>query len=166
MVDSNRMGVMGWSYGGYMTSWIITQTNRFRAASPGAAVTDLYSFFGTADIPPFLPQYFGGFPWDEQAAYLKHSPMFNVKGVTTPTLILHGISDVRVPLSQGEELYEALKAQNIPVQMVKYPRQGHGFNEPRFQRDCAYRLVNWFNEHVRGEKTNFQPPAGDEEKEQ
>jgi len=165
MADADRMGVMGWSYGGYMTSWIITQTKRFRAASPGAAVTNLYSFFGTADIPPFLPQYFGGFPWEQQSAYLKHSPMFNVKGVSTPTLILHGMSDVRVPLSQGEELYEALKAQNVPVQMVKYPRQGHGFNEPRFQRDCAYRLMNWFNEHVRGQKTKLEPPAEEEKAE-
>lgn len=162
MADPDHMGVMGWSYGGFMTSWIITQTKRFRASSPGAAVTDLNSFFGTADIPPFLPQYFGGFPWDQQPTYIKHSPVFNVKGVSTPTLILHGTSDVRVPVSQGEELYEALKAQNVPVQMVKYPRQGHGFTEPRFQRDCAYRLMNWFNEYVKGEKTNYQPPAEEE----
>ncbi len=101
VADPNRLGVMGWSYGGFMTSWIVTQTKRFKAASAGAPVTNLMSFNGTADIPAFVPDYFGGQAWENVEIYQKHSPMFNVKGVTTPTLIQHGEADIRVPISQG-----------------------------------------------------------------
>src|SRR6185369_12612220 len=123
VADPERLGVMGWSYGGFMTSWTITQTKRFRAASVGAGVTNLMSFTGTADIPGFLPDYFQGEFWDNLELYRAHSAMFQVKGVTTPTLILHGENDVRVPVSQGYELYNALKRQKVPVRMVTYPRQ-------------------------------------------
>jgi dipeptidyl aminopeptidase/acylaminoacyl peptidase len=109
VADKDRLGVMGWSYGGYLTSWTITQTKRFKAASVGAGVTNLMSFTGTADIPGFLPDYFAGEFWDKLDTYRKHSPMFQIKGVTTPTLIQHGEKDERVPLSQGQELYNALK---------------------------------------------------------
>lgn len=87
VADPQRLGVMGWSYGGYMTSWIITQTKRFKAASAGAPVTNLMSFTGTADVPSFIPDYFEGQFWENPQIYAKHSPMFNVKGVATPTLI-------------------------------------------------------------------------------
>src|SRR5262249_31700018 len=86
----DRLGVMGWSYGGFMTSWVVTQNKRFKAASVGAGVTNLMSFTGTADIPGFLPDYFGGEYWDKFDAYRNHSAMFQVKGVSTPTLIQHG----------------------------------------------------------------------------
>ena len=92
IADPDRMGVMGWSYGGYMTSWVITQTKRFKAASVGAGVTNLMSFTGTADIPSFVPDYFGGEYWDVFDRWRTHSAMFNVKGVSTPTLI-HGDAD-------------------------------------------------------------------------
>jgi len=98
---------MGWSYGGFMTSWIITQTHRFRAAAIGAPVTNLWSFTGTSDIPSFLPDYFSGEPWENFSAYRKHSPLAHVTGVTTPALILHGGADVRVPPSQSYEFYHA-----------------------------------------------------------
>ncbi len=122
IADPDRLGVMGWSYGGYMTSWIITHTHRFKAASAGGAVTNLMTFNGTADIPSFLPDYFGGEFWDKPEVYQEHSAMFHVKGVTTPTLIMHGELDERVPLSQGEELYNALKRQGCTTKMVIYPR--------------------------------------------
>nr|AXK90333.1 acetyl xylan esterase superfamily [uncultured Pyrinomonas sp.] len=111
VADTDRLGVMGWSYGGFMTSWIVTQTKRFKAASAGAPVTNLMSFNGTADIPSFVPDYFGGQSWEIMDRYQKHSPMFNVKGVTTPTMIQQGDADVRVPISQGYEFYNALKTQ-------------------------------------------------------
>jgi dipeptidyl aminopeptidase/acylaminoacyl peptidase len=145
IADADRLGVMGWSYGGYMTSWTITQTKRFKAASVGAGVTNLMSFTGTADIPSFLPDYFGGEPWDKLDAYRAHSAMFQVKGVTTPTLIQHGERDLRVPLSQGQELYNALKRQGCKTQMVIYPRMPHGITEPKLLMDCMNRNLAWFS---------------------
>lgn len=148
VADENRLGVMGWSYGGFMTSWTITQTKRFKAASVGAGVTNLMSFSGTADIPSFLPDYFGGEFWDKPDAYRKHSAMFNVKGVTTPTLIQHGERDERVPLSQGLELYNALKRQGCTTKMVIYPRTPHGIEEPRLLVDCMERNLEWFDKYL------------------
>ncbi|HSJ07022.1 MAG TPA: S9 family peptidase [Longimicrobiales bacterium] len=153
IADSERMGFMGWSYGGYMTSRVITQTQRFRAASVGAAVTNLMSFTGTADIPGFIPDYLGGEFWDDPEPYIRHSAMFNVKGVTTPTLIQHGERDVRVPLSQGQELYNALRRQGVNVEMVVYPRQPHGLQEPRHVIDAGRRNIEFFRTYVMGRAT-------------
>lgn len=152
--DPERLGVMGWSYGGYMTSWTITQTKRFKAASVGAAVTNLVSFTGTADIPGFLPDYFGGQPWDEQSAtlYRERSPVFRAKGVTTPTLVQHGEADVRVPVSQGYEFYNALKQQKVPVEMLVLPRQPHGPNEPRMMLKIMQTNLELFEKHIGGKK--------------
>ncbi|MFQ5602824.1 MAG: S9 family peptidase [bacterium] len=140
--------VMGWSYGGYMTSFIVTKSNRFKAASVGAGVTNLMSFTGTADIPSFLPDYFGGEPWDKLDTYMKHSAMFQVKGVTIPTQIIHGENDRRVPLSQGLELYNALKRQGCATEMIVYPRTAHGPREPKFIQDIGERILAWFNKQL------------------
>ncbi|MEI8017835.1 MAG: S9 family peptidase [Schlesneria sp.] len=150
IADPDRLGVMGWSYGGFMTSWAITQTKRFRAASVGAGVTNLMSFTGTADIPGFLPDYFQGEYWDKFDAYRNHSAMFQIKGVTTPTLIQHGERDERVPLSQGLELYNALKRQGCKTKMVIYPRTPHGIEEPRLMIDCMNRNLEWFDQYLVG----------------
>jgi dipeptidyl aminopeptidase/acylaminoacyl peptidase len=148
VADPERMAVMGWSYGGYMTSWVITHTNRFKAAIVGAGVTNLWSCAGTMDIQGFLPDYFSGEPWDNLEMYLRHSPMYYVKGVTTPTLILHGEADRRVPVSQGYELYNALKRQGVTVQMVVYPRMGHGPSEPEAELDVMRRHLDWVERHL------------------
>jgi len=152
IADRDRLGVMGWSYGGYMTSWAITQTKRFRAASVGAGVTNLMSFTGTADIPGFLPDYFGGEFWNGLEPYRAHSAMFHVKGVDTPTLIQHGERDERVPLSQGQELYNALKRQKCPTKMIVYPRTPHGIEEPRLLLDCMTRNIEWFERYLQAKK--------------
>jgi dipeptidyl aminopeptidase/acylaminoacyl peptidase len=144
VADPDRLGIMGWSYGGFMTSWTITQTDRFKAACVGAGVTNLMSFNGTSDIPSFVPDYFGAEAWDDLAPYREHSAMFQIRGVKTPTLIQHGDSDLRVPLSQGRELYNALRRQGTPVEMVIYPRQAHWPNEPRLLIDIRRRVVEWF----------------------
>jgi dipeptidyl aminopeptidase/acylaminoacyl peptidase len=151
VADPKRMGVMGWSYGGFMTSWVITQTKRFRAASVGAGVTNLMSFTGTTDIPSFLPDYFGGEFWDKFDIYRAHSAMFHVKGVRTPTLIQHGERDDRVPLSQGKELYNALKRQGCTTKMVIYPRTPHGISEPRLLLDAMNRNLAWFDHYLAAE---------------
>jgi len=148
VADPERLGVMGWSYGGFMTSWIVTQTRRFKAASAGAPVTNLMSFTGTADIPAFIPDYFGGQFWEALDLYQKHSPMFNVKGVATPTMIQHGEADVRVPISQGYEFYHALKAQGVPTRMLVLPRQPHGPNEPKMQLAAMRANIEWFDKHL------------------
>jgi dipeptidyl aminopeptidase/acylaminoacyl peptidase len=149
VADPEHMAVTGWSYGGFMTSWVITQTKRFKAAVVGAGVTNLWSFTGTADIPGFLPDYFAGEPWDNFDAYQKHSPMSFVKNVSTPTLVLHGESDLRVPISQGYELYNAIKRQNVTAKMVVYPRMPHGPTEPKFMLDIMNRHLDWLEKYAK-----------------
>jgi dipeptidyl aminopeptidase/acylaminoacyl peptidase len=148
VADPQRLGVMGWSYGGFMTSWIVTQTKRFKVASAGAPVTNLMSFNGTADIPSFVPDYFGGQSWEAMDLYQKHSPMFNVKGVTTPTMIQQGDADVRVPISQGYEFYNALKQQGVPTRMLVLPRQPHGPTEPKMQLAAMKANIEWFEKYI------------------
>ncbi len=148
VADPERLGVMGWSYGGFMTSWVITQTKRFKAASVGAAVTNLMSFIGTADIPSFIPDYFGGQPWENLEIYRTHSAMFNAKGVSTPTLIQHGEADERVPISQGYEFYNALKVQNVPVRMITFPRMPHGLTEPKMVLKSKQTNLEWFDKYL------------------
>lgn len=148
VADPNRLGVMGWSYGGYMTSWIVTQTNRFKAASAGAPVTNLTSMTTTADIPDFIPDYFGGPFWEQPEVYYKHSPITHVKAVTTPTMIQHGTADVRVPISQGVEFYRALKMRGVPTRMLELPRQPHGPNEPKMMQIVMQTNLEWFEKYL------------------
>ncbi len=149
VADPDRLGVMGWSYGGFMTSWIVTQTKRFKVASAGAPVTNLMSFNGTADIPAFVPDYFGDQSWEIPEVYAKHSAMFNVKGVSTPTMIQQGDADVRVPISQGYEFYNALKQQGVPARMIVFPRQPHGLTEPKMQIAAMHSNLDWFEKYLK-----------------
>ncbi len=144
LVDASRMGVMGWSYGGFMTSWTVTHTDRFKAASIGAPVTNPYSFYGVTDIPDFTEAYFGGKPWGDDVDYLRHAPEHFAQNAKTPSLIQHGEEDVRVPLSQGTAFYRALKLNGVNVEMVIYPREPHGFREPKHIRDAMERNLQWF----------------------
>ncbi|MBL8174652.1 MAG: S9 family peptidase [Bryobacterales bacterium] len=149
VADPNKLSVMGWSYGGFMTSWVIGHTDRFKAAVVGAAVTNLWSFTGTADIPGFLPDYFRGEPWQVFDSYRKHSPMTYAGNVKTPALILHGEADLRVPISQGYELHNALKRRGVTTQMVVYPRMPHGPTEPKFMLDIMNRHIDWVDRYAR-----------------
>ncbi len=148
VADPARLGVMGWSYGGYMTDWIVSQTGRFRAASSGAGISNLTSFAGTSDILDFLPDYFGGSPWQRPELYLARSPLFHLAGATTPTLIQHGDQDRRVPLEQSEQLYRALRRLGVETELVIYPRQPHGLEEPKLILDAARRNLEWFELHL------------------
>lgn len=149
IADPNRLAVMGWSYGGYMTAWVITQTTRFKAAAVGAGLTNLWSMWGTNDIPSTLDDYFSGSPWRRFDAYLKRSPLAHVSKVTTPTLFLHGENDVRVPIGQAQEMYSALKRRDLKTQMVVYPRSGHGPNEPKFVLDIMQRHLEWAESYLK-----------------
>jgi dipeptidyl aminopeptidase/acylaminoacyl peptidase len=139
-----RVGVMGWRYGGYMTFWTITQTERFKAALAEVLVTNLMSFTGTDDIPG----YFGGQPWEVIDLYRKHSPIFNVRGVTTPTMTQHGEADQRVPISKGYEFYNAPRAQGVPARMLMLPRQQHGPNEPKMILKVMQTNLEWFDKYL------------------
>jgi dipeptidyl aminopeptidase/acylaminoacyl peptidase len=149
VADPERLGVMGWSYGGFMTSWIIGHTTRFKAAVAGAAITNLWSFTGTADVQSYLADYCKGEPWQVFESYRAHSPMTYAGAIRTPSLILHGQEDRRVPVSQGYELYNALKRQGVPVKMVTYPRMQHGPAEPKFLLDIMNRHVEWMDRYVK-----------------
>lgn len=148
LADPDRLGVMGWSYGGFMTSWIITQTNRFKAASIGAAVTNLESFNGTTDIPDFIPDYFGGQAWEQPEAYRTHGSMTAVKRAKTPSLIQHNEGDLRVPISQGYELFNALRHLGVESRMLVFPRQAHGPTEPKATLKTMQTNLDWFAEKL------------------
>lgn len=143
IADESRLGVMGASYGGFMTSWIVTQTDRFAAASTGASVNDLYDLYSLSDGGDFALGYFGA-PWDNLDAYLEHSPLTYAARVQTPLLIQHGESDPRVPVEQARELYKVLDAMGKNVELEIYPRGGHVLYEPRLQREQQLRNLRWF----------------------
>ena len=148
VADPNRLAVMGWSYGGYMTNWVITQTNRFKCAAAGAGLSNLISMWGTNDIPTTLDDYFEG-TWVEQPdRYIKMSPLAHVANATTPEMILHGEADIRVPTSQGYEMYNALKRKGVPTEMVVYPRTPHGPQEPKFVLDIMHRHIDWVAKYM------------------
>jgi dipeptidyl aminopeptidase/acylaminoacyl peptidase len=147
--DPDRLGAFGWSYGGYMTFWIDTQTDRFKAISPGAGLPDLYSMYSQSDIHRYMRLYFNEkAPWDNVQEYWDHSPMKFVGNVKTPTMILHGQSDTRVPIQQSEEFYRALYERHVPVEYVVYPRENHGFVEPRHLVDRLQRYLVFFGRYL------------------
>ena len=151
IADSTKLAQSGWSYGGYMTAWTLTQTNRFKALVVGAGLTDMFSMYSTNDIPRTIDGYFGAEPWNDVEEYRKRSAMTFIKNAKTPTLILHGQSDLRVPIGQAQELYVGLKKNNVPVQLVFYPREGHGLQEPRHQIDRMTRENAFIRRYVLGE---------------
>ena len=148
VADPNKLAVMGWSYGGYMTNWVVTQTNRFKCAATGAGLSDMISMWGTNDIPTVLDDYFEGTSFQQPERYIRMSPLAHIQNAVTPMLILHGEADVRVPTSQGYEMYTALKRKGTPVEMVVYPRQPHGPTEPKFILDIMHRHVDWVAKYI------------------
>jgi len=149
VADPDRLGAFGWSYGGYMTFWILTQTDRFKAVSPGAGLTNIYSMYSQNDIQRYLRWFYSDkAPWDATELYWDRSPMKYVNNVKTPTMIMHGQVDTRVPIAQAQEFYQALKERKVPVEFVVYPRENHGFTEPRHQMDRVRRYVRFFAKYL------------------
>ena len=148
-VDSNRLGIGGWSYGGYMTMWAVTQTNRFRAAVAGAGIANFQSYYGQNSIDQWMIPYFGASVYDDPAVYAKSSPITFIKNAKTPTLIAVGERDGECPAPQSYEFWHALKAQGTPTQFVVYPGEGHMFRGSDHKRDLMERTVNWFQRYLR-----------------
>ena len=148
IADKDKLAVMGGSYGGFMTFWTITQTNRFKAAIAHAAISDWFSFFGQTDIPDYLEFGFKGRPWISKEIYEKYSPIEYVTNVKTPLLITHGEEDKRVPITQSEQYYASLKKLGVEVQFIRYPREGHGIGEPRHRIDLINRQLEWLNKYL------------------
>ena len=149
IADPERLGICGWSYGGAMSAWAITQTNRFGAAVVGAGVTNLYSFHGTTDITPtFLSKYLRDVPYLRPEAYRNKSAVQFARNASTPTLVLHGEEDARVPVGQAYELYHGLVQTGTHAELVVYPREGHAFEEIRHQIDLVDRITSWFDRYL------------------
>jgi dipeptidyl aminopeptidase/acylaminoacyl peptidase len=152
-VDPERLGAFGWSYGGYMTMWIDTQTDRFKAISPGAGLPNIYSMYSQTDIHRYMRVFYDmKAPWDNFQEYWDHSPMKYINNVKTPTMILHGQADTRVPIAQSEEFYRGLYDRHIPVEFVVYPRENHGFVEPRHIQDRMQRYLVFFGKYLNNQQ--------------
>ena len=145
VADPDRLGIAGWSWGGYLTAWTITQTDIFKAAVMGAGLANMVSDHGTGDIPSYNLRFYPGLPYDQPEEYWRRSPVRYAANVTTPTLILHGDADARVHPAQGMEYHRALKTLGVPVEFVRYPREGHVIGERAHQIDLMRRLVAWFD---------------------
>ena len=147
-IDPNRTGIIGWSYGGYMAMWAVTQTTRFKAAVAGAGIANWQSYYGQNKIDTWMLPFFGASVYDKPEVYSRSSPITYVKRVKTPTLVLHGDRDSEVPTPQGYEFWHALKALNVPTELVIYPEEGHAIAKPEHQRDIEERLVAWFDRYL------------------
>jgi dipeptidyl aminopeptidase/acylaminoacyl peptidase len=147
-IDSNRLGLTGWSYGGYMSMWGVTQTNRFRAAVAGAGLSDWLSYYGENKIDQWMIPFFGASVYDDPMVYAKSAPMTFIKNVKTPTLVLVGDSDGECPPPQSYEFWHALKTLGVPTEFVIYPHEGHEFGDPKHSRDVIERTAAWFNRYL------------------
>ena len=147
-VDSDRIGVTGWSYGGFMTMWTVTQTHRFRAAVAGAGIADWLSYYGENLIDQWMIPYFGASVYDDPAVYAKSSPINYIKQVTTPTLVVVGAQDAECPAPQSFEFWHALKSLGVPTQLVVYAGEGHSFRESTNRIDVMRRTLAWFEKYL------------------
>lgn len=147
-VDPNRIGLTGWSYGGFMTMFDITQTHRFRAAVAGAGIADWQSYYGENSIDQWMIPFFGASVYDDPAVYAKSSAINYIKNVTTPTLAVVGDRDGECPAPQSYEFWHALRDEHVPTQLVVYPDEGHGFTNPEHRIDVLERALGWFEQYM------------------
>jgi len=157
MIDTSRMGCMGWSQGGYISAFLTTNTNMFKAISVGAGISNWVTYYVSTDITPFTRQYLEATPWSDMNIYLKTSPMTNINKASTPTLIQHGEFDKRVPIPNAYELYRGLQDRGIPSKLIVYKGFGHGINKPKERLAAVWHNWQWFNQYVFGEKEESMP---------
>jgi len=155
-IDSARVGISGWSYGGFMAEWAITQTTRFKAAMSGAGLADLASEFGTEDNASY-DNWSMGSPYEQPDVFYKHSPITFIKNARTPTLIIQGEADETDPIGQAQQLYRGLRFYNVPTELVVYPREPHGFREIKHGIDFYNRMLAWFEKYMPADKKIVSP---------
>ena len=158
LADPQRLGVMGWSQGGYISAFLATHTDRFKAISVGAGISDWMTYYVNTDITPFTRQYLHATPWDDPDVYARTSPITTIRQARTPTLIQHGEADKRVPIPNGYELYRGLRDQNVPARMIVYTGFGHGITKPKSNRAVLQHNLDWFSHYVWGEPLGADSP--------
>jgi dipeptidyl aminopeptidase/acylaminoacyl peptidase len=169
LADGDRMVKMGWSGGGHMTNKIITHTDRFKAASSGAGAVNWISMYAQSDVRIYRTPWFGGTPWQKDApidAYWDHSPLKDISKVTTPTLVLVGENDVRVPMPQSVELYRALKSNGVPTHLYVAPREPHGWRELRHELYKVNIELDWFEKYALDREYSWEEAPIDTDQEQ
>jgi len=149
IADPERLGIGGWSNGGYMTAWAVTHTDRFRAAVAMAAPVDFPLWWGTTPVRKYLEAVYGATPVRARQEYETHSPLYFAQNCKTPTLIVHGAEDTSVSIAQAYEFYRALEASGVETEMVVYPREGHYMQEPAHQVDLQKRILLWFDKRLK-----------------
>jgi dipeptidyl aminopeptidase/acylaminoacyl peptidase len=147
-IDPQRIGICGWSYGGYMTMWALTQTDRFKAAVAGAGLSDWLSYYGTNNIDTWMIPYFGASVYENPRVYERSSPLTFIKNVRAPTLLVGGDRDAEVPITQSYEYWNALRRLGVKTEFVVYPDEGHIFFKRSDQADVMERIVGWFNTYL------------------
>ncbi len=155
-IDPERLVITGGSYGGYMTTWAVGQTNRFKAAVAYSPVVNVHSFFGTTDIPAWVEWEYYGPPWNYPDLIRAKSPISYVQNVTTPTLLMHGRNDVRVPVSQSFEFFRALQKLGVTTELAIYPDEQHVPTRPAHQVDQLSRTLRWFEDHIESSSSRNQ----------
>ena len=155
-VDPERLGVLGGSYGGFMTNWIVGHTDRYKAAVTMRCISNWYSFHGTSDIGwmslPTHELVNGKDPWDDPELCMEKSPITYVKDMTTPLLIIHSEEDHRCPMEQGEQLYIALKKLGRTAEFVRFPGEPHGLSrngKPKHRKERLQHIVRWFDRYLK-----------------
>ncbi len=148
IADPNKLGAMGWSEGGYISSFLATHTDRFKAISEGAGISDWMTYYVNTDITPFTRQYLHATPWDDPEIYAKTSPITTIKQAKTPVLIQQGSNDKRVPVPDSYELYRGLQDQGVESRMVLYTGFGHGVNKPKSMQALLQSNLDWFNHYI------------------
>jgi dipeptidyl aminopeptidase/acylaminoacyl peptidase len=154
LVDKDRVASMGWSEGGYISAFITCYSDRFKAVSVGAGISDWLTYYVNTDIHPFTRQYLKATPWEDAEIYRKTSPITYVNRAKTPTLIQQGDQDKRVPPPNSYELYQALKDRGVPVKLIFYKGFGHPINKPKQQRAVMEHNYEWFSKYIWGEETS------------
>jgi dipeptidyl aminopeptidase/acylaminoacyl peptidase len=155
-VDPEKVGCMGWSQGGYISAFAGLHSEKFKAVSVGAGISDWYTYHISNDIPDFTRDYLSGSPFRDRALYEKTAPISNISRAKTPMLIQHGSDDRRVPLSNAMELYRGLKEMNVPVELFIYPGMGHPITKPRENHAVMYQNLNWFSHYLLGEELKLE----------
>ena len=154
-VDDTKMGCMGWSQGGYISAFLTTNTDRFKAISVGAGISNWMTYYVNTDIHPFTRQYLKATPWENEEVYRKTSPMTNINNASTPTLIQHGEFDRRVPIANAYELVQGLRDVGVPAKLVVYKGFGHGITKPKERLAAVWHNWQWFNKYLWGEEVEM-----------